>query len=201
MPIIEAMLVVNTDISIVCERRQISAPVIRTETKPSASGSGRDGQRAEDREEDQRDDREADRLGGRQVSLESCCSPAHRAPWPIRCVVTRRRAPGSPMPSSLRRSRSDVGRDGLPDRDVERDDDRPPPALAPAAPAAGVRNVVDASDALAQPRQRGALVCRARAVGHEQHTSEVGAPTTGEVALQRVLDRLESSRERRSRRR
>ena len=82
MPIIEAMFVTKTDISIVCERAKISAPVTSTETKPSASGS------AAAASEPNTSSRISRTIGKPAVSalarssLDNSCMAPHSAPWP-----------------------------------------------------------------------------------------------------------------------
>ena len=59
----------KTDISIACERPKISAPVMKTEKKPSASGSAAAASEPNTASRITQDDREARRLGLRQVLL------------------------------------------------------------------------------------------------------------------------------------
>ena len=103
MPIIEAMLVTKTDISIACERPKISAPVTSTETKPSASGS------VAAASEPKTASRISSTIGKpadsafARSSLERSCIAAHSAPWPTKWVATPSCGP-SATASSLRRS-------------------------------------------------------------------------------------------------
>ena len=69
MPIIDAMLVTKTDISVAWERKWIAAPVMPTLTKPSASGSAAAASDPKTSQQDQQHDREAGRLGRLQVLL------------------------------------------------------------------------------------------------------------------------------------
>ncbi len=88
MPIIEAMLVTNTDISIVVERKKMTAPVTITATKPSASGN------AAAASEPNAAIRISATIGNPVISalsrssLESSCSPAQAVGWPTRYGVT-----------------------------------------------------------------------------------------------------------------
>ena len=84
MPIIEAMLVTKTDMSIAWERKKMTAPVTTTLTKPSASGS------AAAASEPNTASRISSTIGkpvasaASRSSFESSCMPAHRACWPTR---------------------------------------------------------------------------------------------------------------------
>ncbi len=105
MPIIEAMFVVKTDISIDCETAQMSPPVTRTETNPSTSGS------AAAASEPKTNSKISATIEKPTLSavcgslLEISCSPAHSAPWPMRCVVTApSETAGVPISSCARRS-------------------------------------------------------------------------------------------------
>ena len=84
MPIIEATLVTNTDMSVAWDRKKIPAPVMPTLAKPSASGSAAAA----------REPNTASSISitiGKPVvsaaarsSLLRSCMPAHSACWPTR---------------------------------------------------------------------------------------------------------------------
>ena len=84
MPIIDATLVVNTDMSVAWERKKIAAPVIATLAKPSASGS------AAAASEPKTASRISSTIGKPVVSAEArsslvrSCMPAQSACWPTR---------------------------------------------------------------------------------------------------------------------
>jgi hypothetical protein len=84
MPIIDATLVVKTDICMVCERKKISAPVSITLAKPSASGS------AAAANEPKTASRISSTIGkpalsaAARSSLVRSCMPAQSACWPTR---------------------------------------------------------------------------------------------------------------------
>ena len=84
MPIIEATLVTNTDMSVAWDRKKMTAPVMPTLAKPSASGS------AAAAREPNTASRMSSTIGNpvfsadSRSSLERSCMPAHRACWPTR---------------------------------------------------------------------------------------------------------------------
>ena len=100
MPIIEATLVTNTDMSIAWERKKMAAPVIATLTNPSARGSAAAASEPNTASRINRTMGKPVASADSRSSFERSCIPAHRACWPTRWVRT------APDCSSLRARRS-----------------------------------------------------------------------------------------------